>query len=579
MQLRMSFALSVFCLLMPTLSLAEDRGIRVSSAEKAGLSEYNTNNLHALVIGIDQYRHWRPLRCAVNDASSVADVLTRHYGFKTQVLKNADATREKIIKTIDSYSDLGPADCLVIYFAGHGWLDKDKRGYWIPADARQNEVADYVPNSQLVHDYFGKYKVKHLLVISDSCFSGALLRGAEEVRSADWQMPSAFAKPSRWIITSGDLNPVPDGTGEHSPFANRILQYLQFERPSFGVRDLYDYVRKNMGQGSDPIAEPLRTDTHMPGGEFIFCRLDKPLESGGVRPPVIHHATIRVYSPVAGTLSLDGRVSWPIAADQTLRITDLREGQHVMEVVTATGERWRETVDARVGDIPIARAVFRATPPPTTGAILLHSSRAGTAVLDGTRAYDIYPGNPTIVPGLSTGNHEVYATSGKLTWRDHVAVAANETSNVKVEWELPTEPWYIGPRIGFSPLSGVVGMELQILQIGINVGYITAGGNSIQSAGLKYYFQQDYNTWFAGIGFFRLNCPRPDREDMMDRRELTTLLTGYRWFRKNGWTVSVGGGISYFNFVTEPQEGDLFHIREEDKGVWPMGELVLGYSF
>ncbi len=111
MQLRMSFALSVFCLLMPTLSLAEDRGIRVSSAEKAGLSEYNTNNLHALIIGIDQYRHWRPLRCAVNDASSVADVLTRHYGFKTQVLKDADATREKIIKTIDSYSDLGPADC------------------------------------------------------------------------------------------------------------------------------------------------------------------------------------------------------------------------------------------------------------------------------------------------------------------------------------------------------------------------------------------------------------------------------------------------------------------------------------
>jgi formylglycine-generating enzyme required for sulfatase activity len=191
-----------------------------------------------------------------------------------KVLLDGDATRRGILEAIDGYTKLTDRDCLFIYYAGHGEMDENRNGFWVPCDAPQNDKFSYIPNSQIVNDYFKKFRVKHLLVAADSCFSGTMLRGvAEQKREQDWALPSGFRKPSRWILTSGDLMPVPDdaGTG-HSPFATRILQFLTSPgAPVFGVLDLYVYVRANL-KSSSPICQPLDTEAHMPGGEYIFCK-------------------------------------------------------------------------------------------------------------------------------------------------------------------------------------------------------------------------------------------------------------------------------------------------------------------
>ena len=87
---------------------------------------------HALVIGIDEYKHLPKLQTAVNDAEAVADVLKNDYGFDVNLLRNAK--HSVVIDALDDYeAKLGINDNLLIYYAGHGHQDANT-GYWIPVD-------------------------------------------------------------------------------------------------------------------------------------------------------------------------------------------------------------------------------------------------------------------------------------------------------------------------------------------------------------------------------------------------------------------------------------------------------------
>jgi formylglycine-generating enzyme required for sulfatase activity len=261
-----------------------ERGIKVRSAQEAGIGTYDPARFHALVIGINNYNQWPKLRTAVNDAGAVADALVRYYGFpagQVRRLLDEKATRRNILAELDRLADLGPDDSVLIYYAGHGWMDARNNGFWIPVDAPEDDKVAYVSNAQIVQEYFKKYQVRHLLVVSDSCFSGTLLRGKNASRETGWRIPTGFQKPSRWVMTSGDLAPVPDdaGTG-HSPFATRLLQYLCYgDEPAFGIYDLFGFVKRTLEGGA--ICEPLDTPAHMPGGEFVLARLDKPVDLPG----------------------------------------------------------------------------------------------------------------------------------------------------------------------------------------------------------------------------------------------------------------------------------------------------------
>ena len=242
--------------------------------------EYDPDLNYALVIGIDSYAHWKPLSCAAQDARAIASVLTNTYQFRNvRLLLNEEATREGILEALHVYlpggeKALGKENSLVIFYAGHGWMEEPtKNGYWVPFDAHQ-KVSQYVSNSQMHGDYFRRYLVRHLLIIADSCFSGTMmLRGGNSLPGKDRRISSAYRKPSRWVFTSGDLTPVPDdaGTG-HSPFATRLLQYLESgDDDVFGVYDLYKYIQQRLNFPEPQIA-PLNIEQHMPGGEFVFVR-------------------------------------------------------------------------------------------------------------------------------------------------------------------------------------------------------------------------------------------------------------------------------------------------------------------
>ena len=85
------------------------------------------------------------------------------------------ATRAAIYRALRRLADSAePGDSVLIYYAGHGDLDRQYNdGWWIPVDAQAQNPVTYLDNVQ-VQKAMRNMKARHVLLISDSCYSGTL---------------------------------------------------------------------------------------------------------------------------------------------------------------------------------------------------------------------------------------------------------------------------------------------------------------------------------------------------------------------------------------------------------------------
>jgi uncharacterized caspase-like protein len=149
-----------------------------ASSTPAQSEDAETGRYFALVIGIDKYPSPVPqLHTAVGDARAVADLLHKQYGFQVTLLTDVDATRARILDQLATYqSQLAVADNLLIYYAGHGFrIDQADKSFWLPSDANSRLSSNRISADDLT-TAMATLKSRHVLVISDSCFSGGLFR-------------------------------------------------------------------------------------------------------------------------------------------------------------------------------------------------------------------------------------------------------------------------------------------------------------------------------------------------------------------------------------------------------------------
>jgi len=139
-----------------------------------------TGRYFALVIGNNRYPNLPPerrLKTAINDAQEVAKLLEGDYGFKVKLL--TDAKRSEVLKALNEYrKSLKPDDNLLIYYAGHGHFDDGTgKAYWMPTDAEIENNTNWIIADQVTSDVRA-IPARHILIISDSCYSGAMTRAA-----------------------------------------------------------------------------------------------------------------------------------------------------------------------------------------------------------------------------------------------------------------------------------------------------------------------------------------------------------------------------------------------------------------
>jgi hypothetical protein len=254
----------------------------VGAAPRAGAT---FGQYHALVIGNNEYRQIRPLKTAVNDAREIAGVLGEQYGFKVTLLLNAN--RYEMLSALNALrAQLTEDDNLLLYYAGHGQLDRvNQRGHWLPVDAEPDSPANWISNIS-VTDILNAMGVQQLLVVADSCYSGAMTRSAvirlepglsEEAKAQAIQ--TMARKRSRLLMTSGGVEPVVDSTGgPHSPFAQSFLELLRLNRGVLPTQDLFRRLQLRvitMVQGLDVQQVPEYAPIHFAGhqsGDFLFVR-------------------------------------------------------------------------------------------------------------------------------------------------------------------------------------------------------------------------------------------------------------------------------------------------------------------
>ena len=229
-------------------------------------------NYHALVIGIQNYRHLTSLQTVRKDVVEISEVLKKDYGFKVEMLFNV--SRRQILLALGKYRQrLSKKDNLLIYYAGHGWLDADAdAGYWLPVDAVQDSDVDWLSLTS-VTSAVRAIPAKHVMIVADSCYSGKLTRGIHIKQKSPNYLERMAKKRARVVMTSGGLEPVLDsgGTGGHSVFAAAFLKVLRENHKIVDSTTLFTRIRRPvmLNATQTPEYADIRKAGHE-GGDFIF---------------------------------------------------------------------------------------------------------------------------------------------------------------------------------------------------------------------------------------------------------------------------------------------------------------------
>jgi hypothetical protein len=205
--------LSVICI--ASRVSAATRGISVVS--KHGESLYLYNDYQALVVGVSNYELWPKLPNAANDAVEVAKKF-KSMGIHVKLVLDPTYRELKTALT-DMVYKMGREQNrgVLFYYAGHGeterLADGKNMGYIIPRDCpllRKDPrgFANHAISMRDIESASLRIRSKHVLMLFDSCFSGALFA---MVRAVPHDITEKSTLPVRQYITAGRADEeVPD---------------------------------------------------------------------------------------------------------------------------------------------------------------------------------------------------------------------------------------------------------------------------------------------------------------------------------------------------------------------------------
>ena len=119
----------------------------------------------ALLFGNSRYQSPIPsLQSPSRDVDQVAASLRQKLGFEVRVIKNA--TKADMVRAVAALArEVGPADSVFVYYAGHGYLmDDTNMGYWIPVDGSVKTAAQWISNAD-ISKLLGAIPARQLMLV------------------------------------------------------------------------------------------------------------------------------------------------------------------------------------------------------------------------------------------------------------------------------------------------------------------------------------------------------------------------------------------------------------------------------
>lgn len=231
---------------------------------------------YAIILGVSKYVDPSlNLDYPVSDALKLKKILINNYTFdSSNVSFIENPTRGEIYNVFNTLEDkLSESDNLLIFYAGHGAMrEKADQGYWLPSDANKDNQSNWITNNDVI-TLIKPFKAKHILLITDACFSGKIfIRTRNALDSTNYSVLENNKMKCRRAITSGALTTVPD----KSVFIEYLCDYLKTNKEKWlSSKKLYVNIKDDVTNRSQSHQIPLSErigDTDDEGGDFIFIK-------------------------------------------------------------------------------------------------------------------------------------------------------------------------------------------------------------------------------------------------------------------------------------------------------------------
>lgn len=255
----------------------EASGCIPAAAKPAAASDavVPTRRRIALLIGNNSYRQpIPPLETPIHDVEKIGEILKSRFGYEVKTLRNAG--KQDILRAVASIAaSAAPEDSVLVMYAGHGYLMDDTRmGFWIPVDAAVTTAANWISNTDIAK-FLAAIPARQVALISDSCFSGSLVREEKISTASQRKKSELFRQRSVLAFSSGGDEPVSDeGKNGHSIFAWSLISALdQLEQTAPGFQ-IYENVKDKVTREypQEPQYGGVSAAGHQAGGDFLLER-------------------------------------------------------------------------------------------------------------------------------------------------------------------------------------------------------------------------------------------------------------------------------------------------------------------
>lgn len=301
---------------------------------------------YAVVVGIAQYEKLdasKQLQFPESDADAIYRVLISKEGGafpaeNVKLLKGSQATLANVRSALEEWlpSVAQPTDRVVVYFAGHGFVQDDK-GYLAPWDVDPDHLAETAYSMDTLGDVLAnKVKATWKVLLADACHSGKI-----GVETTNEKLEQKFdALPSRFLTltaTAGNEQSFEDpklstGFGLYTYFVVQAFQGYSDNDPCDGritAEELVGYVRSNVrryARDRQLSQTPTARGDYEPGMLLGVSR-DCLADAADNAPSMLGTAVVESNVDEV-TLYIDGRMVGQLSKGQPLTVPALPGGLH-----------------------------------------------------------------------------------------------------------------------------------------------------------------------------------------------------------------------------------------------------------
>jgi hypothetical protein len=221
--------------------------------------------MRAIIIGIKEYEHVRPLKYADTDAEKIRDYLVNNILIppaNITLIQNKGATLREIRKAFDAVKNLGKIDTLIVFFSGHGFLstglpNSPPTYYLAPTDFETLSQSTLYQYSLFEND-LSEINAERKILFIDACFSGQ--QGAKTLSPTGMKLGGDSPWKSSKVkglfgIFSSDGN---QSSWENDEFKQGVFTHFLLEAGNqaidqdqdgiISLREAYDYLKREVPQ-------------------------------------------------------------------------------------------------------------------------------------------------------------------------------------------------------------------------------------------------------------------------------------------------------------------------------------------